>query len=290
MSNVQTVYKFCRKYGLEVLSNLELKVTPPNQFNDPFEFTPKMVLSDPDRYVKRLLQKETILKALCESDPPPCGVQAYLRWAKRHPDKLIEQLQKLLPELVAENEKQFLYEISREWGILCMSGVRSQILMWGHYSDSHLGLVIGFDRSSPIFQEGVMALTPVKYVRKRPFFDSSWDDRSQKMALYRQQMMTFKNDDWSYENEFRQILTLSSLPLVPRLHHDRNSGLKSTYYFLPFPPAAVVSVTVGPRCSPEFEKQVSRVLQKRAFSHVKLDRAILHKSDFVLEFDPVPPV
>lgn len=39
-----TVYKFCGKYGLEILRTLELKVTPPNQFNDPFEFTSKDVL------------------------------------------------------------------------------------------------------------------------------------------------------------------------------------------------------------------------------------------------------
>ena len=163
---MKTVYKFCGNHGLGILSDLELKVTPPNEFNDPFEFTPKMRLSDPVRYVKRILRNESILKALCESDPPSCGVRAYLDWARRNPDKIIEQLLKVLLEVVSQNEKDFLSEVSKEFGILCMSGLRSKILMWGHYCDKPLGLVIGFDGSHTVFQQGIMGLRPVELCQK----------------------------------------------------------------------------------------------------------------------------
>ena len=36
-------------------------------------------------------------------------------------------------------------------GILCLSEVRDSILMWGHYTDSHQGFVIGFDSDQPFF-------------------------------------------------------------------------------------------------------------------------------------------
>ena len=42
-----TVFKFCGKYGLDILRKLELKITPPNQFNNPFEFKPRNRCSDP---------------------------------------------------------------------------------------------------------------------------------------------------------------------------------------------------------------------------------------------------
>lgn len=47
---MDTVYKYCGKHGLAILRNLELLVRPPNQFNDPFEFTPRMFYSGPVRY------------------------------------------------------------------------------------------------------------------------------------------------------------------------------------------------------------------------------------------------
>src|SRR5229473_2980703 len=50
---MDTVYKFGGAHGLTILHTLQLKITPPNEFNDPFEFTPKMVCSDPVRYMRR---------------------------------------------------------------------------------------------------------------------------------------------------------------------------------------------------------------------------------------------
>jgi hypothetical protein len=63
---MDTVYKYCGANGLNILRDLELKATPPNQFNDPFEFTPKMGYSDPVGYAKRNLQQESVLKWLYE--------------------------------------------------------------------------------------------------------------------------------------------------------------------------------------------------------------------------------
>src|ERR1035438_5504808 len=43
---MSTVYKYCDNHGVDILQNLELKITPANQFNDPFEFTPHVICSD----------------------------------------------------------------------------------------------------------------------------------------------------------------------------------------------------------------------------------------------------
>src|SRR5271169_2550932 len=34
------LYKYVDEFGLKILEDLRLKITPPNEFNDPFEITP----------------------------------------------------------------------------------------------------------------------------------------------------------------------------------------------------------------------------------------------------------
>ena len=36
------VYKYCDPRGVDIFTNLRLRVTPPNRFNDFFEFAPRM--------------------------------------------------------------------------------------------------------------------------------------------------------------------------------------------------------------------------------------------------------
>jgi hypothetical protein len=279
------VYKYCVAYGLGILRNLELKVTPPNQFNDPFEFTPKMGYSDPLGYAKRHLQQEAVLKWLyetkCKEGKFVGSFQTFQELASRHQSEIIEAFVSVLPLGAAQAEKDFLNEVGKRNGVLCMSARRNSILMWGHYCDKPLGLVIGFDGSSAVFQRG-KGLRPVVYIKERIFFDACWEVGSSELATYEDQVIFSKSADWSYEDEFRQIFTLSSSSLTKKPLEDKN---KTLGYFLPFPPEAIVSVTLGPRISPELENKVREILQKPCFSNVKLDRAVLDKSDFALEFE-----
>ena len=151
----------------------------------------------------------------------------------------------------------------------------------GHYCDQRLGLAIGFDRASAIFQQE-KGLRLVVYVKERVVFDSCWEIGSSEMAIYEDQLIVSKSADWRYEDEFRQIFTLASTSLKKKPLNDENPTLG---YFLPFPPEAIVSATLGPRCSPELENEVREILQQPCFTHVKPDCAVLHKSDFVLEFE-----
>ncbi|MGO8927219.1 MAG: DUF2971 domain-containing protein [Limisphaerales bacterium] len=294
-----TVFKFCGKYGLDILRNLELKITPPNQFNDPFEFTPRMICSDPLGCAKRDLARGPVLEELykmCLSNGVFLGsFPEFQENVERERSKweaiLAEAPQQTLPLV----EKEFLDRVSERFGVLCMSGGRDSILMWGHYCDKPLGLVIGFDRSASIFQQG-KGLRPVVYDNKRVDYDSWWAVGSPEMAVFEERIILTKAQCWSYEAESRQIfpLSLSSLKKKPL---NKNMGLwaslllnfvhwsRTIGYFLPFPPSAIASVTLGPRCSPELEKEVGRILDKPCLAHVKRDRAVLHRDDFLLEFE-----
>jgi hypothetical protein len=127
----------------------------------------------------------------------------------------------------------------------------------------------------------------VEYVKQRICLDLGWEDGSPEMARFQEQMLFWKSEDWLYEKEFRKAFVHSSPSLVTRALEDKCYGCKSTGYFFPFPAEAIVSVTLGPRVSPEYETKVREVLQKPHFSQVKLDRAVLRQSNFALEFEPV---
>ena len=215
-------------------------------------------------------------------------------------------------------EWDLLDAVSERYGVLCMSGRRDSILMWGHYCDQPLGLVIGFDRSAMIFHQG-KGLRAVVYDDKRVNFDYAWGRMSPEMVAFDERIILTKAQCWSYEAELRQIFPLASSSLK-RKPLNKNMGLwasllfkfvcwprtaakalslspnkgdlrrpknkKSTIgYFLPFPPSAIASVTLAPRCSPELENEVGRILAKPCLAHVRRDRAILGRDDFVLEFE-----
>lgn len=174
------VYKYCRAFGADVLRNLELKITPPKEFNDQFEFTPKMICSDRVKLATRSLKNEHVQQTLykmADSNREFSGsYPEFQQEVNRSPAKWIQIMANSAQNRVwlAEEEMRFLDIVSQWWGILCLSQKRDSVLMWGHYCKKPLGLVIGFDKSAPIFQEA-KALRPVDYVKERVLFDTSWD-------------------------------------------------------------------------------------------------------------------
>lgn len=47
------LYKYLDRCGLDALLNLELKITPPNEFADPLEFTPVLNQTDAEKEAAR---------------------------------------------------------------------------------------------------------------------------------------------------------------------------------------------------------------------------------------------
>ena len=51
------LYQYSGEHGNLVLQNLQLKVTPPNEFNDPFEMSPIIKCADPKAYAVGMAKK-----------------------------------------------------------------------------------------------------------------------------------------------------------------------------------------------------------------------------------------
>jgi len=277
---LKVVFKYCDARGVSILQNLELKVTPPNQFNDPFEFRPRVTCSSANRRFKHLLRDKNELRRIFLQQRS-AGFKGDFREFKKQLRKvrptIVQQLVPRMPEVNTELQETYPERVSTEHGVLCMSARRDSIVMWGHYCDKHRGMVIGFDRSWKMFGS-VKGLREVEYVRERVLWDTSWAPGGLKETRFLNQLIFTKNDEWKYERELRQLFTLRGLP--NRTLDDGSQG-----YFLPIPAQIVVSVSLGMRCSKALENAVRSTLKHSHLRHVRLDRARPHEADFALTFE-----
>ena len=277
----EEVFKYCDSRGVDILRNLELKITPPAQFNDPFEFTPRVICSSPDYHVKRLYDDKGGLKVMFQEQKREGLFKGDFREFKKGIRALRQdfraRLVERIPEINANLQAKQLNAVSRELGVLCLSSRPDSIVMWGHYSDKHTGIVIGFDRSWSVFHDK-KGLRPVQYVRERTIWDTSYP-RNSKEAEEASDMMIFsKNDEWRYEGELRQLFMLEGLG-----QRALDNGTRG--YFRSVPSEMIVSVCLGFRCPGPYEEEIRSVLKAPHFAHVKLCKASLHNEEFALRID-----
>lgn len=276
------VYKYCDASGVRVLQSLELKVTPPNQFNDPFEFSPRVICSNPSRRAKHLLNNKEQLRKFFEEQKAKGLLRGsfneFRRVFRQNRPMLKEKVLGQIPVVNETVQRRQLDSSSAHFGVLCLSKRCDSILMWSHYADEHRGCVIGFDSAHEVFQKP-SSLKEVKYVKERVVFDSSWLEGDPAMREFATKVVFSKNQDWQYEEEMRQLFLLSSLKRGP-IENGR------TIFLRPIPAEAVKTVTLGLKCTGELERSIRSVLASPHFSHVKLDRVVLHSSAFALEFAP----
>jgi hypothetical protein len=234
-------YKYCGPTGIAILQHLELKVTPPDEFNDLFEFLPSFICSNEQAYY-----------ALCRKRNPELR-NNWIDFYRTIAD---------IPEILRRLENNHLRTISKTLGVLCMSKRADSLQMWGHYAKSHKGFVIGFDTSADIFQ----GLRDVRYFENRPVFDISRAEEWTHITEVRPDLCFAKSAKWRYEEEQRAIFHLAQLK-------TRRKGLwgpKS--YYLPFPPDAVHSVILGAKCTVRLATGITAIVA------AKMPRAVVSRA------------
>ena len=136
--------------------------------------------------------------------------------------KYINQLQKMFPgqaESAAALDEEFrkkgteIYDkIDESFYIGCLSQAYNNALMWAHYSDCHKGFCIEYDFSTLDFEQNQLLFFPVIYSDTRPSipweagFASSSKNPIKYLYPFMRLLLT-KDSSWSYENEWRILLT-----------------------------------------------------------------------------------
>ena len=128
---------------LLVLQTMRLSATDPRSFNDPFEVRPWF---DQERHDHAAKTQESFHEKMM-------GIEHSLIKGRSIAGIPTENASGFGEHL----NKQFRDDIGRKFRVLCLSKNPKSVLMWGHYTRSHAGIVIGIETSTTGLQTGLKA-------------------------------------------------------------------------------------------------------------------------------------
>lgn len=169
-------------------------------------------------------------------------------------------------------------------GVLSLSEIWDNLLMWAHYADSHRGFVLAFDSNHSFFDQRKTAddliryLRQVKYTQERPKLtltdllnpELSHDER---VDLFLDSFIFSKGAVWSYEKEWRMLMALE----------DADYQLENgDIYLFRYPPEMLKSIVMGHRAGSDLIRRMKSILNDDDLRHVKLLQASTEESDYRL--------
>lgn len=161
----------------------------PSSFNDPFDCRPNFTLEGTDVDVRNYLRDVWARQA------------PHLPEAERHAEVEAILSDPSRDPRIAENNRLFAaaYDsmFTAQVGVLCLSEVYDDILMWSHYADCHRGICLIYDTNYEFFAHA----QPVRYRQDRPRVNPITQTKEQMLdnAIFT------KSSAWDYEREWRII-------------------------------------------------------------------------------------
>lgn len=187
------------RFTHDIFMKNELYFPHPDQINDPFDCK---IPPSFDNLTKKYLEKivEGVDRRKIEAI-----VGNFDEWKQ---DFLATPI-----SIIQERLKSSSFKSHQNVGVLSFSEEETNILMWGHYADSHKGICIGFDSSELSFTFKEMPLLPERvnypedneYPKWNPidiYKKGSSISMSEEMI---DQIYFTKSLDWIYEKEWRII-------------------------------------------------------------------------------------
>lgn len=217
----------------------------PISFNDPFDCRPNFTLEGSEVAVRN---------HLCDM------------WARHQPDlpehKRHAEVDAILSDplrdpRMPENNRMFAaaYEstVTARVGVLCLSEVYDDILMWSHYADCHRGICLIYDTNYEFFAHA----QPVHYQRVRPRVNPI-TQTAEKML---DNAIFTKSSAWAYEKEWRI------------LDHEQGVGERQS------PPTALKAIVLGVALSGS-DRRLVEAWAKASHAQPTVLRALLSPSEF----------
>jgi Protein of unknown function (DUF2971) len=275
------LYKYLHPDRLSVLRERKIRFTQPGDFNDPFEFRPRIESLMRDQQTRehvaanfdQLVDEELAQNgALLQSMPKETWKQLLLAQKPLLP----ALFSLLMPETLNRTSFSIDKVLNQSVGILCLSEMRDSLLMWGHYADNHRGLVIGFDSDHPFFykkrneNDEFGYLRKVDYRRQRPSVVLS-DTTS---AIW----FESKSEHWTYEQEWRIVRVLTEA--TQRIERE-----PFPICLFEFPCDSVKEIILGMRSSVSIIQET--MLLARNFPGAKILKAQEHSTEYAVIMEPV---
>lgn len=278
------LYKYCpAKWALRTLEEMRLKVTLPNECNDPFEFTPrsKMLLTR-NYMLQKVYNDPEHFRPVYDQLVEDGFSRPFEDFLRSLPDQIKETFPKILRLYKAQliqNDLASRNEASKVVGVLCFSAKDDNMPMWAHYADNHGGIVIGFNIHDAAFRNGISA--KVRYRKHRVAVNPAAVVGTPLWWKQIHHTIFTKSREWSYEQEYRIILRLADT-IRGTLEKGRAG------YFVDIWGNTVDSVIFGRLIQPKHEKAILREIiasKKLRFSGLRLFRAVQHPKRYALAIE-----
>lgn len=148
-------------------------------------------------------------------------------------------------------------------GILSLSEINNNILMWSHYAQQHNGICIEFERCEDNILSNNKNTLPVRYSIKKPLIslsDEILGDINLKKEIRRSLIYT-KSVDWNYEREWRVVIDEGNVP------RKINAPMKRIYF--------------GYKTSDSHKKTIAKIVEGK---NIELMEMKIKDNDFGLDF------
>lgn len=232
----------------------ELYFASPSTFNDPFDCRPSFSMQASNAQLKKYY----------------AGVLSRQATHMNRADRRAESRQIATnpmrkptnPKNLTEFKATYHETITNRIGLLCLSEVPDDPLMWSHYADSHRGVCLAFNWQTEFFGQS----QPVIYQKKRPIINPVFQTKEEMLD----HALLTKSDHWKYEKEWRII------------HYRSGAGAYS------FPSLALTGVILGAQMADSNVAIVHRWLSLRTTA-TSIFRAALSDTEFKIRIDPTIP-
>jgi hypothetical protein len=286
---------------LRILRTMRLSASNPLSFNDPFEVRPWFDQTRHDHFAK---SHESFYRKVAGIDHALAGNCSMVGIPTEHAQDFGEIL----------NER-FREDLARKFRVLCLSRDPKSVLMWGHYTRSQAGIVLGLDASVPGFPTGLKSAgfdisytqdrsrtkLPLAYYRSPSV--EEYDLLTRRIcnnpnqlvesdgglfipfSEYRRQVseacltaLTTKAADWRYEHEVRFIYDLGQA--------DHGLLCEGNCHFAPIPREALREIIVGPRAPVEVVREIVRLFRAGQVGNPSLSYAGCHPNLYEVKAHP----
>lgn len=257
---IKRLYKYM-SYNTNTISclvNGEFWCAKPHTFNDPLDCGLQLLNEiTVEAFVKLLEQYAKVARERKDSEKEK-AFQKAIKQAQSGEIPATELLNKL-----AELERDAFAKKIQRIGILSLSEVNDNILMWSHYAEQHRGLCVELPRVSQNMLAKNEHTLPVRYSVKKPIIsvnEQLLGDESLKKEIKRSLIYT-KSADWAYEREWRFVA---------------EEGNKTTKL-----DAKVASIIFGFKMPIEHRRTIANLL--KGAGKIKFKEAILKKDEFGID-------
>ena len=265
-----SLYKYLPPERVDVLEKLQIRFSPAISTNDAFELKPltkgwaskesakKFLMPRFKDFFGKADTAEKMLQIAITNHPEAettfratmqmLGPEKWLRMMKDSVEQNLEEAAANVHTLVEQNWSAFSENFSQilgtQIGILSLSEDPHNSVMWGHYSDSSRGFVVGFDERHPWFHQKRTENDDFCHLRKVTYIKENCPRYFSELTA--QDVGYSKLEGWSYEKEWRILF-----PLQRGISTKLLDRFAQPIVLFPFPADCITEIIIGSRATDE---------------------------------------